>query len=88
MVTLRGEVKVERDYYHCEWCKRGYVPLDQQSELNETAYSRHMGNKMVWLSSLLPYAQCSAVFQEIGERLVPASSLWRQTQQHGQRMQA
>ena len=26
VVTLRGEVKVERDYYHCERCKRGYFP--------------------------------------------------------------
>jgi hypothetical protein len=26
VVTLRGEVEVERDYYHCESCKRGYFP--------------------------------------------------------------
>jgi hypothetical protein len=43
---------------------------------------------MVWLSGLLPYEQCRAVFEEIGERLIPASSIWRQTQRHGQRLQA
>jgi hypothetical protein len=42
---------------------------------------------MVWLSGVLPYAQCSAVFEQIGERLIPASSIWRQTQQHGERLQ-
>ncbi len=26
VVTLRGEVQVERDYYQCEKCKRGYFP--------------------------------------------------------------
>ena len=26
VVTLRGEVKVERDYYQCETCGRGYFP--------------------------------------------------------------
>lgn len=42
---------------------------------------------MVWLSGLLPYEQCSAVFEQIGERLIPTSSIWRQTQQHGERLQ-
>ena len=26
VVTLWGEVEVERDYYHCVTCKRGYFP--------------------------------------------------------------
>jgi uncharacterized protein with PIN domain len=26
VVTLRGEVKVERDYYQCETCGKGYFP--------------------------------------------------------------
>jgi uncharacterized protein with PIN domain len=26
VVTLRGEVKVERDYYQCGTCGRGYFP--------------------------------------------------------------
>jgi hypothetical protein len=43
---------------------------------------------MVWLSGLLPYEQCAAVFEEIGERLIPSTSIWRQTQRHGQRLQA
>lgn len=42
---------------------------------------------MVWLSGLLPDAPCVAVFEEMGERLIPASSIWRQTQQHGERLQ-
>lgn len=62
-------------------------PLDEQLGLNETVYSRQIGQKMVWLSGLLPYEQCAAVFEAIGERLIPASSVWRQTQQHGKRLQ-
>lgn len=41
---------------------------------------------MVWLSALLPYGQCEQVFARIGERLIPASSIWRQTQQQGERL--
>lgn len=31
VVTLRGEVEVERDYYYCETCKRGDFPPGQTS---------------------------------------------------------
>jgi hypothetical protein len=66
----------------------GIFPLDEQLGLNATVYSHQMAQKMVWLSGLLPYEQCEAVMREIGERFVPASSIWRQTQRHGQRLQA
>jgi hypothetical protein len=66
---------------------RAIFPLDKQLGLNATVYSQQMAQKMVWLSGLLPYEQCATVFEEIGERQIPASSIWRQTQQHGERLQ-
>lgn len=42
---------------------------------------------MVWLSGLLPYEQCEAVFAEIGEQWHSSSSIWRQMQRHGERLQ-
>jgi hypothetical protein len=39
---------------------------------------------MVWLSGLLPYEYCQAVFERIGQVHIPSSSVWRQTQQHGE----
>jgi hypothetical protein len=26
VLTLRGETDVERNYYHCETCRKGYFP--------------------------------------------------------------
>ena len=86
VVTVRGEVVVERDYYQCERCGTAIFPLDKQLGLNTTAYSQQLAHKMVWLSGLWPYEQCSAVFKEIGERFIPASSIWRQTQYQGERL--
>jgi hypothetical protein len=63
-------------------------PLDEPLGLNETVSSQQLGKKRVWLSGLLPDEQCSAVFEPISERLIPASSSWRQTQRHGARLQA
>jgi len=42
---------------------------------------------MVWLSGIVPYEQAAAVFERIAGRLIPASSLWRQSQQHGAGLQ-
>ena len=66
----------------------GIFPLDERLGLNATVYSPQMAQKMVWLSGLLPYAQCEAVMGEMGARFIPASSIWRQTQRHGERLRA
>lgn len=42
---------------------------------------------MVWLGALLPYEQCQAVLERIGEWFLPSSSIWRQVQIHGQRLE-
>jgi len=41
---------------------------------------------MVWLSGLLPYEQAAEVFERIGHRYVPAASIWRQSQEYGERL--
>jgi hypothetical protein len=43
---------------------------------------------MVWLSGMMPYADCEAVLMRIGRYSIGASSCWRQTQRHGARLQA
>lgn len=65
---------------------QAFFPLDERWELNDSVYSPALARQMVWLSGLLPYAEARQVFERIGHRTIPASSLWRQTQQHGQRL--
>jgi hypothetical protein len=43
---------------------------------------------MVWLSGMLPFEQCREVFERIGGKMIPTSSMWRQTQAYGERLQA
>jgi len=63
-----------------------FSPLDEQWVLNASAYSDEMAQRMVWLSAIVPYAKCAAVFARIGEQIVPSTSIWRQTQRHGNRL--
>lgn len=65
---------------------RVFFPLDEQWQLGKHVFTREVARQMVWLSGLLPYEQCEAVFAEIGEQWFSASSIWRQTQKQGQRL--
>lgn len=65
---------------------QAFFPLDKQWQLDRSVFTKEVARQMVWLSGLLPYEQCEAVFAEIGEQWLSASSLWRQTQKHGQRL--
>lgn len=65
----------------------GIFPLDKQWQLKRSDYSDELAKRMVWLSALLPYETCEEVFEWIGEQVIPASSIWRQSQIHGQRLQ-
>jgi hypothetical protein len=63
-------------------------PLDKRWQLDRSVFTKGLSRQMVWLSGLLPYEQCEAVFAEIGEQWLSASSIWRQTQKQGQRLLA
>jgi hypothetical protein len=41
---------------------------------------------MVWLSSLVPYEQASTVYGRISGRMIPVSSLWRETRRRGEKL--
>jgi len=64
-----------------------FFPLDERWGLTYGVYSPHRAQQMVWLSGLLTFANCQAVFERIGHEHIPASSLWRVTQAAGTRLQ-
>ena len=65
VVTKRGEIELERVF----------SPLDEQWQLDRSVFTQELARQMVWLSGLLPYEQCEAVFAEIGEQWLSASSI-------------
>lgn len=68
--------------------KKGIFPLDEQLKLTSSGFSADLSKQMVWLSGLLPYEQCEQVMARIGERYVSDSSIWRQSQWYGTKMEA
>lgn len=67
---------------------KGLFPLDEQLGLNDSLYSERLAQVRVWLSGLVAYEQAQAVFERVGKRLIPASSIWRANQAYGQRLRS
>ena len=43
---------------------------------------------MVWISAHLPYEQAQAAFARLANRHIPSTSIWRESQQQGERLRA
>lgn len=62
---------------------RGIFPLDERLGLSGSGLSPSLQHDVVWLSSLLPYAQASEVLERIGRQRVSKTTIWEQTQRVG-----
>lgn len=66
----------------------GFSPLDQQLELQQGSWSPALTELAVELSVLLPFALAANLLERAFGLPTAVTSLWRQTQQVGQRVQA
>lgn len=66
---------------------RGFFPLDERWGLTRSVYSPAWARQMVWLAGAASsYELASEIFERIGHRQVPTSSIWRQVAHHGERL--
>lgn len=65
---------------------KAIFPLDEQLGIKQSVYSDELAKQMVWLGSLVPYEESAWIFERIAQRSIPAVSIWRQVQAHGERL--
>jgi len=91
VVTEAGEVDVERAYYHCATSRQGFFPLATRKrwELTRSVYSPARAKQMVWLAASSPsFWEAAEVFARIAHRPLPTTSIWDETQRHGERLKS
>lgn len=55
--------------------------------MGRSVYSPEMARQMVWLAGIAPsFQQAARIFERIGYKAIPESSIWRQSQQQGQKL--
>lgn len=57
LVTLTGEVKISRAYYHDQACKSGFVPLDKNLDVENTSFSPGVREAMALIDAKVPFEE-------------------------------
>lgn len=68
--------------------KVGFFPLSQQLDVVAEHLTPDVARQAVWLAGLVPYRQAEAILAEIGQVMLPATSIWRRVQQAGRQFAA
>jgi hypothetical protein len=77
VVTLLGEVKLQRAYYHCRHCGSSSLPYDQQAGLCSAAASPGVSRAACLLGIEMPFAQAAQVLWELTGIRVSESTVAR-----------
>ena len=64
VVTLSSELRIQRAYYYCEACGRGFAPVDEKLELDRLGTSIGVRTKVGRLAAWIPYEEVSV---ELGQ---------------------
>lgn len=64
-----------------------FSPLDEQLKLCEQHWSEGLARDAVWLSGIVDFERAEEMLQRIGQVAISDSSIWRRTQEWGQRFE-
>lgn len=59
VISLHGERKINRSYYHCSNCGKGFCPIDRGLELDGGCTTIAVRAKIARLAALVPFGRCS-----------------------------
>jgi hypothetical protein len=82
--TMFGVIRYRRAYYLCSSCQQGHYPLDEQLGLRPNAVSAEVERLAGLVGVQQPYAQGSAIFEELTLVKLSDHSLAQATQAYGQ----
>ena len=63
--TLQGTFSLQRPYFHCRECNRGYHPLDQALELARAFHQYDVQEKVLKLATEMPYERAAQLVSEL-----------------------
>lgn len=77
LVTMVGEVNVKRAYYHCEECRRGVSPKDEELDIVGTSLSPGVRRMMGFVGGRGPFVESCTMLEELAEIKVSVKAVER-----------
>lgn len=84
--TLHGDVEVERSYYRCDDCGRGYIPWDAEQGLDERVWTPRVKGLMASICAALPYEASGRLIEQTTGLAIEESSAEEIVRDVGQRL--
>lgn len=72
--TLQGSGSVDRPYYYCRDCKIGFHPVDEAMELTRSVHQLDIDEKVLKLSTEMPYKLAAELVSEMCGIPLPISN--------------
>lgn len=72
-----GDLELERAYYHCPQCRRGFCPRDRQLGLENTSVSPAITRMIASVAALVSFQEGSDLLQELAGVAVDAKQVER-----------
>ena len=83
LVTMLGEVVVERPYYHCRRCGAGFTPRDQELDVEKTQYSPGVRRMTALVGSETSFDRGRALLDELAGVQLTAKAVEREAEAIG-----
>ena len=77
ITTVLGSMTLERAYYHCEACGRGFCPRDDAMEIDNTSLSPAVTRMVGLTAALVSFAESSELLGELAGVAVDAKQVER-----------
>ncbi len=72
--TLHGEVEIERAYYRCRDCRRGYIPWDKRQGLDGRIWTPRVNELVASTCAALPYKAALSLVERTTGLFIEESS--------------
>ncbi len=84
LVTMLGEVVVERPYYHCRRCEGGFAPRDKDLDVEATQYSPGVRRMLALVGSETSFDRGRALLDELAGVELTAKAVEREAEAIGE----
>lgn len=83
LVTMLGEVAVERSYYHCGRCGKGFAPRDRELDVEATQYSPGVRRMTALVGSEMPFERGRALLEDLADVALTTKAVEREAEAIG-----
>jgi hypothetical protein len=87
VLTVVGEIRIQRAYYYCAKCEAGLIPKDVELDIVESSFSPGVRRLMGRMGGKEPFAEAEKDLEELAGIQVTGKQIERESKELGEQME-